>query len=198
MERKLLVIVRCPSLILGLVASLVVMTTSGVANADTIYNFDPLVSTGVNEPISPISFQLTLADDFVPESFSRDCLPGGCIQTGSFADFSLNFFVGSERLGVLDDEEDTVFESTKGTIDGGSGTLMWDTSMNTVSLTFGNGLWNATVFSDNPALDEACGSVGCTASGTVAQVPEPAALWSLAVGLIGIATSRRMRNACAG
>ena len=66
--------------------------------------------------------------------------------------------------------------------------------MNTVSLDFANGLWNATLFSGNPALEEACGSTGCIASGTVAEVPEPATFGIFAAGLLGIALAWRFRH----
>jgi hypothetical protein len=163
------------------------------AGAETI-DFNTLVSTGQNGFTAPtIGFQLTLADDFIPESFSRQCNLS-CTSTGDFSDFSLLLTFNGSPEGLLNASGDPLYEFTKGTLDDTSGQLTWNTSMNTVSLNFGEGIWSATVFSD--ADNQACGgSTGCTASGTlsVIGVPEPATVSVFAAGLLGLASVRRKR-----
>jgi hypothetical protein len=167
----------------------------GTARADTVYNFtSPGGAVGAYGPVSlNVGFQLTLADTFLPESFSRQCYANGCFGSGDFTDFSLSLTLNGARFGALGSAGDSFGETDTGMINGDSGSLVWNTSTNDVSLTFGQGVWTATV--DNDFIEAGCGPVGCVASGTLAQVPEPAALGVFAAGIFGLAAMRRRRDA---
>ena len=164
----------------------------GPALADTIYDFSPTATSGsAGQAISPFSLVLTLADSFAPESVSRNCAGGpACSSSGNFTDFSLAASIGGTLLATLDDQPDQVFEHTAGQIDGDSGSLFWATSSSiTLTLTWGSGVWNA-VFNSDSLMSQCFGS-GCTASGTLAAVPEPAGLGVFGVGLLGVVLARR-------
>jgi hypothetical protein len=175
-----------------------VMLVSGAATllpsatfADTIYDFSPTATLGSSgQAIGPFTLQLDLYDDFTPGSFSRDCAYGMCAGSGSFSDFSLTATFNGYLLDTLDSRAD-YFEDTYGTFDGSSGTLFWAAESDiTLSLTFGDGVWNAAFNSDFAPLGLGagyCDGDGCTATGTVAQVPEPAALGLFAAGLAALA-----------
>jgi hypothetical protein len=169
-------------------------TTSGAARADTVYDFVQQGEATGQFGAVPLEFglQLTLNDDFTPESFDRQCFVNGCFGSGDFTIFTLALTLNGQMDGELGLQADPFGETDRGVIDGDSGSLIWDTATQSdVSLTFGQGVWTATVNSDEIA--GVCGQPGCVASGTLSAVPEPATLGILSAGLVGIAAVRRRR-----
>jgi hypothetical protein len=182
-----------------MLATTAAVTRSAPAKADTIYDFVPTVTLGSSgQSIEPFTLQLDLSNSFTPESISRNCDFGMCYsQSGNFSDFSLSATIGTFHLATLNNEPDYVFEETYGTFDGSSGTLFWGTDSSiTLTLTFGNGVWNAVFNSDYAPLGLGagyCAGTGCTAYGTVSQVPEPASSGLFTTSLVAFAAALGFR-----
>ncbi len=178
-------------------AFLAALVASSSARADLVHDFVQQGQTiGQFGVVAlDIGFQLTLHDDFVSEPLDRHCFANGCFGTGDFTTFTLALSLDNALQGLLGATADRYGETDTGFLDGDSGSLVWNTaSANMVSLTFGQGVWTATVNSD--LIAGACGQPGCVASGTLSTpspVPEPASLGVLAAGLVGIAAGRRRR-----
>ena len=171
---------------------------SAPARADTVYDFTPTSTTNVyGQAVGPFSLVLTLADGFTPESFARTCSFGSCgVNTGNFADFSLAAYDNGLLMATLDNTPDLGGEGTHGTINGNNGSLFWSTNHSiTVTLAFGNGVWNAMFDSDLLGNGPCPSAQGCKASGTLAAVPEPVGLGMFGVGLLGVVAARRRRSA---
>jgi hypothetical protein len=172
------------------------LVASSSARADTVYDFVQQGESVGQFGLVPLEFgfQLTLHDDFVPESFDRTCYQNGCFGTGDFTTFTLALTLDGQQDGELGLGADKYGEVDKGFIDGDSGSLIWQTATQSdVSLTFGQGVWTATINSDQIA--GVCGQPGCVARGTLAEIPEPASTAVFAAGLVVIATARRKRKA---
>ncbi len=174
-------------LILGAAASL------SAAHASVIYDLNPGTTlTPKGASTAPLSFILTLDDNFVPGSFSRACNQGCYSSTGSFNDFQLSVYDGAMFLGTLNSQPDTAFEMTNGNIAGSSGQITWYNSSSDFILTFGNGAWSAKFNSDDPPVAQACYGGSCTASGSL-TVSEPDVAPVLALMLLGLPVIRRRR-----
>ncbi len=167
------------------------------ARADTVYDFTPTSTTNVSgQAVGPFSLVLTLADGFTPESFARTCSFGTCgVNSGNFSDFSLAAYYDGSLMATLDNTPDLGGEGTHGTINGNNGSLFWATESSiTLTLAFGNGVWNAMFDSDLLGNVTCPSAQGCKASGTLAAVPEPVGLGVFGVGLLGVVVARRRRG----